>query len=57
MGGPQDIPNTDSEPGKAKWWAKGNQKDIPHKSDSNHHQGMNLSQCVSIHTYCPLFSS
>ena len=56
MGGPQDIPNTDSEPGKAKWLAKENQEEMPHINDSNHHEGMTLSEsalCVYPHVLYP----
>ena len=53
MGGPWDKPNTDSESGKARWLAKGNPEEKPHKCDSNCHKGMTLSEPthVSMHTY------
>ena len=38
MGGSWNIPNTDSELGKAKWLAKGNPEEMPHKSNSNCHK-------------------
>ena len=52
MGGSLDIPNSDSEPGKSKWLAKGNQEEMPHVSD-----GAILSESarVSIHIHCTLF--
>ena len=34
MEGPKDKPGMDSEPGKARWLAKGNPEDVPYKSDS-----------------------
>ena len=34
MGGPKDKPGMDSEPGKARWLAKGNPEEVPRKSDS-----------------------
>jgi len=30
----------DSDPGKAERLAKGNPEEMPHKSDSNYHEGM-----------------
>ena len=53
MGGPQYIPDMDSEPGKARWLAKGNPEEMPPKSDSNYTEGMTLSESiyVSIHMY------
>ena len=52
MGGPWDIQNTDSELGKSKWLAKGNQKKMHNKSDSNYHEGETLSaHHVSIYTH------
>ena len=51
MGGSWDIQNTDSELGKSKWLAKGNQKKMHNKSDSNYHKGETLSgHHVSIYT-------
>ena len=56
MGGPWDIPYTDSEPGKARWLAKGNPEEMPHERDSIYHEGANLSLsppvCLSTHTVC-----
>ena len=43
VGGPWDIPNMDSEPGKARWLAKGNPEKMPRKRDSNLHEGKTLS--------------
>ena len=57
MGGSWDIPNTDSEPGKARWSAKGNPEEMPHISDSSYHKGATLSLslllCLSTHTLFP----
>ena len=54
MGGSWDIPNTDSEPGKSKWLAKGNLEEMPHISDLNYHAGTTLSLsspvCLATHT-------
>ena len=57
MGGSWEKPNTDSEPGKARWLAKGDLEEMLHPSDSNNHEGMTLSEPthVSVHMYC--FSS
>ena len=54
--GSWDIPNMDCEPGKSKWLAKGNPKEMPYISDFNCHERVTkgpLSEltCVSIHTY------
>ena len=45
------IPNTDSEPGKARWLAKGNPEEMPHISKSNYHGSMTLwaHPCVYPH--------
>ena len=40
MEGSWDIPNTDSGPGKSKWLAKGNLKEMPHNTKSNYHKGV-----------------
>ena len=57
MGGPWDKTNVDSEPGKARWLAKGNLKEMPHISDSNYHEGATLSLspavCLTTHTLFP----
>ena len=37
-GGSWDRPNRDSEPGKSKWLAKGNQEEVLHISDLNCHK-------------------
>ena len=42
-GGPWDISNTDSEPGKPRWLIKGNLQEMHHKSDSNYCEGVNFS--------------
>ena len=57
MGGYWNMPNMDSEPDKSEWLAKGNLEGMPHKSDSNHHEGTTLSEPtqVCIYTYCTLF--
>ena len=39
MGDSWGKPNTDSEPVKSKWLAKGNPEEMPHKSNSNCHEG------------------
>ena len=46
----------DSEPGRARWLAKGNLEEMPWKSDSNYHEGVALleSTHVLIHIYCTL---
>ena len=54
MEGPWDKPNTDSEPGKARWMAKGNPEETPHKRDSNSCEGMTLSPSMCLST-CALF--
>ena len=56
MGGPWDRPNSGSEPGKARWLAKGNPEEMPRISDSNYHEGMaiSLSPPVCLST-CTLF--
>ena len=57
MGGPWDIPNTDSEPGKARWLAKGNMEEMACISDSNSHKRVTLSLsspvCLSTRTLFP----
>ena len=40
MGGSRDIPNMGCEPDKSKWLAKGKLEEMPHKSNSNCHEGM-----------------
>ena len=56
-GGPWDIPNTNSEPGKARWLAKGKPEEMPHKSDSNYNEGATLPLsppiCLSTRTLFP----
>ena len=55
MGGPWDLPNVGSEPGKPEWLVKGNWEEMSHKTDANHHEGVTHSlswACVSIHMYC-----
>ena len=58
IGGSRDIPNMDCEPGKSKW-PKESWKKLPHKSNSNCHEGvtqqLSESTHVSIHIYCILF--
>ena len=46
----------DSEPGRARWLAKGNLEEMPWKSDLNYHEGVALleSTHVAIHIYCTL---
>ena len=49
-GGPWDKPNTNSDPGKVRWLARGNPEEMPHKSDSNYHEGVTLIHpCVDPH--------
>ena len=43
--------NMDSEPGKARWLAKGNPEEMPHKSDSNHCKGTSLSLWACLWVY------
>ena len=50
-----NIPNMDCEPGKSKWLAKGNPKEVPYGSNSDCHQGTTQGLWVhpfSIHMYC-----
>ena len=47
MGGSRDIPNMDCEPSKSKWLAKGNLEQVPHKSNSNCHEGAALTPSLS----------
>ena len=46
MGAPWDTPNTDLEPGEARWLAKGNPEEMSPKSDSNHHEGTLWGLCT-----------
>lgn len=54
MGGPWGKSNTDSEPGKARWLARGNTEEMPHMCDSNYHKCATLSLsplvCLSTRT-------
>ena len=56
MEGSWDIPNTDCEPGKSKWLAKGKLEEIAHISDLNCHAGASqglsfwVCPCLSTHT-------
>ena len=56
MGGSWGISNTDCEPGKSKYLAKGNLEEILHKSNPNCYKGvtqglsLNLPVCLSTHT-------
>ena len=58
MGRYWDKPNTDLEPEKWKWLAKGNPEVMLHKSDLNHHEGasltLSLPVCLSTCTLFPL---
>ena len=38
MGGSWYAPNMDCEPVESEWLAKGNQEEVPHKSNSNYHE-------------------
>ena len=40
--------NTDYEPGKSKWFAKGNLEDVPHVSDLNRHGGVTQGLSLSL---------
>ena len=51
MGELWDTPNTDSEPAKARWLAKRNPEEMPHKSDSNYHEGVSLWACTCIYPH------
>ena len=57
LGGSWDIPNTDSEQGKARWLAKGSLEELPHKSDLSYHEGATLSLsppvCLSTRNLFP----
>ena len=48
VGGSWDKPNTDSEPGKSRWLAKGNPEEMTHKGDLNYHEGETLSECTCV---------
>ena len=51
MGGYWNIPNMNSEPDKSKWLAKGNPEEMSHKSDSNCHEGVTLSEPTLVPTH------
>ena len=58
--GSWDIPNTDCEPGKSEWLAKGKLEEMPHISNFHCHlgttQGLSCeSSCVFLHKYCTFF--
>ena len=60
MVGSWDIPIMDCELVKSKWLTRGNLEDMPHKSNSNCHEGTTQGLSlwvyrVSVHTYCTLF--
>ena len=44
MGGCWDKPNTDSEPAKSRWLMRGNLEEMPHETDSNHHEDATFSE-------------
>ena len=46
-GGPWNKPNTDSEPGKARWLAKGNPEEMPHERDLNYQEVVNTGCFLS----------
>ena len=46
-GVPPDKPNTDSEPGKARWLAKGNPEEMPHERDLNYQEVVNTGCFLS----------
>ena len=47
-GVPPDKPYTDSEPGKARWLAKGNPEEMPHERDLNYQEVVNTG-CFLIY--------
>ena len=55
MGGSWDKLNTDSDPGKARWLAKGNLEETPHISDLNCHKGATFWVHLCVYPYV-LFS-
>ena len=56
-----DIPNTDSEPGKARLVVKGNLEEMPPKSFSNYYYGrtlpLSLPVCLPKHAFFLLINS
>ena len=48
--GPWNIPNMDSESGKARWLTRRNLEETRHKSGSNNHEGMSLSLLADLST-------
>ena len=46
--GPWDTLNMDSEPGKARWLAERNLEAMPHRSESNNHEGVSLSLLADL---------
>ena len=61
MGGSWYAPNMDCEPVESEWLAKGNQEEVPHKSNSNYHEdatqrlALSLSPLVCLFTCAVLF--
>ena len=51
IGGLRVMPNMNSEPGKARWLAKGSLEEMPHKSDSNYHEGKTLWAHLGVHPH------
>ena len=49
MGGSWDVQNMDYEPGKSEWLAKGNLKEMPHKSNSNCHKDATQQHALWVH--------
>ena len=54
-GGPRDILNPDSEPGKARWLARGNPEEMPRISDLHYHEGMTLSPPMGVCSHVLFF--
>ena len=49
MGGSWDAQNMDCEPGKSEWLAKGNLKEMSHKSNSNCHKDATQQHGLWVH--------
>ena len=49
MGGSWDAQNMDCEPGKSEWLAKGNLKEMSHKSNSNCHKDVTQQHGLWVH--------
>ena len=51
MGGFWNITNINSEPGKSRWLAKWNLKEMPHINDLNYHNSLTLLVCLCLFTH------